>query len=195
MKRDTPIRNPIALFLLALTRLACALTGNPCFLRGRATANAMAGFRHAIPIFTLYALLSVSTGSNAYGNPPDNPAVAGGVPPTNFISHIATTDRIVATYLFIPERHKPRATVFTITGPTLTNVLHALSLLRSLPGNHGMSGTMHEWQLQFYNKTNCLETACFQGDCVLCPGEYVDNTGIMNSLYLDLSNKMMGSSK
>jgi hypothetical protein len=74
----------------------------------------------------------------------------------------------------------------TITGHRVREIIHAISLLKAYP-NEISSGSTWDWQLRFYQGTNCLGIADFQGKAVVCDGrEYPDETGTLEKLHDDL---------
>ena len=115
------------------------------------------------------------------------------VAPTNFIHQIDFADHVVVTNTFGWTRQYEGFSL-TISGHKMKSLVRALSALKNhrLPDvSYPPSASICDWQLQFYQGSNCLTTANFQDYVIRCDGgEYNDNSGILDKVYSEIMAKV-----
>jgi hypothetical protein len=107
--------------------------------------------------------------------------------PTNFVHQIAKTDHIVVTNRI----NSPYTGFsFTISGRRMKEVIHTVSLAQGCGYQH--SASVFDWQLQFFQLTNLLGAANFQGSAFIIgmrDMEYFDESGVLDKLYNEILEK------
>ena len=106
--------------------------------------------------------------------------------PTNLAHHVAAADRVLATNWFASWHGDP-GLGRSFSGRKVREIVAAVSSARRYP-NWNPTSSIYDWELQFYNGTNRLDAIHFQGRVfLLADGEYVDDTGVLEKVYDDLS--------
>ena len=103
-------------------------------------------------------------------------------PQAHLVRRIAYADRIVMTNRWASSSEPESNFTVCITGRKVDSVVRAVASARPLVG----IGThcIYDWQLQFFNRTNCLGQVRFQGEFFLDQEtEYLDGTGTLEKLY------------
>jgi hypothetical protein len=108
--------------------------------------------------------------------------------PADFLKQIAPADHIVITNRLAGQLPQYQGFSVTISGRKMKNIVHALSLLKTYPNDPG-SSSIWDWQLQFYQGTNHLGTANFQGSAIVIDREYNDQTGVLDKLYREIMER------
>ena len=119
-------------------------------------------------------------------NDPDFMLKAKPVAPTEFIKKIRHTDHIIITNRYADWQKAYQGFSLTLSGDKMKRIVKAISLLKVNPYSPG-SASGWEWQLQFYQGTNCLGIANFDGMAIVIDREYPDETGVLEELYDELT--------
>ena len=119
-------------------------------------------------------------------NDPDFMLKAKPVAPTEFIKKIRHTDHIIITNRYADRRTEYQGFSLTLSGDKMKRIVKAVSLLKVNPYSPG-SASGWEWQLQFYQGTNYLGIANFDGMAIVIDREYPDETGVLEELYDELT--------
>ena len=108
--------------------------------------------------------------------------------PTNLIRQIQFADILVVTNPVGPPYEKGFS--LKISGQQLKNIINAVSSAR-VPRLSPPTNAACDWELRFYRGTNFLDVARFQENVLRYDRDYIDQTGVLNKLYMSILKKTM----
>jgi hypothetical protein len=137
----------------------------------------------SINLLCLISTLSLLTGCSNVRTEKSQPSSIGSdrsiSVSKDFVREISKADYVVVTNTFGSTRYSGFSQ--TISGKKMKQIIDAIKTAKGDP--YQPSASVWDWQLQFFHRKQLLGVANFQSLSIFIDTEYLDESGVLESLY------------